>query len=65
MTITEQIAQLTAEAQALRDDYTVPSHEKRERLSTITDLIAALYGRRNQEDADRRAVLADRQRRQG
>ena len=65
MTTVEQIAALAAQQQSLPADHSGPyqDHEKRERLRSITDRIAALYGQKNQEAADRRTALSDRARR--
>ena len=63
MTTIEQIAQLTAQAQLLREDYAMPYQEKRDRIASITARIAQLYAEKRQEGAARRTTLADRGRR--
>ena len=63
MTIAEQISTLAAEQQRLLGDYSVDSHDKRERLASIANRIAQLYAEKNQADADRRTALSDRGRR--
>ena len=65
MTITEQIAALAAEQLSLLGDHSTPynDQEKKARLHAITDQIARLYAAKRQEDAARRATLAERGRR--